>query len=280
MRILWWLLAVVGVSLISILLSEQRALDPLENLSLRITSPLERGLGDVAEPVANFFEGIINRGELVDENQRLRDEVARLQAEIAELRDAEHEAEELKALLGVKEARSEEEFLVAKVIARDPGDAKEAIAIDAGTNDGVQEGMVVVAALPGELGVVAGSLVGTVTRALDNYAWVTLITDPGSAVNALVQESRAPGVVHGDLQRGLLLKMVPQDAKVEPGYLVITSGLGGNFPRALAIGAVTKVRGGTQELFKQATVEPAVRLSRLETVLVITSFLPARLESP
>lgn len=285
MRILWWLLATVGLSLIAILLSQQRALDPLENLSLRITSPLERGLDDIARPVANFFQGIIDRGQLVEENQRLRGDLARLQAELAKLRDAQQQAEELKALLEVKQARPEEEFLVANVVARDPGDLKEAIAIDRGAKDGIEEGMVVVAAVPEELparpgGLAAGTLVGTVTRALDDYAWVTLITDASSVVNALVQDSKAPGIVKGDLQRGLRLDLVPQEARLEPGYLVTTSGLGGNFPRALAIGTVTKVRGGPQELFQQATVEPALDLSRLETVLVMASFLPARLQSP
>ncbi|MFB3093684.1 MAG: hypothetical protein ACE1ZN_04685, partial [Dehalococcoidia bacterium] len=81
MRLLWWTLAVVSVSLFSILLSENRTLDPLQNLSLTIAAPMENGLRDVADPVSDFFRGIFNRGDLVRENERLREELERLQTE-------------------------------------------------------------------------------------------------------------------------------------------------------------------------------------------------------
>jgi rod shape-determining protein MreC len=76
------------------------------------------------------------------------------------------------------------------------------------------------------------------------------------------------------------MDLIPQDAEVKPGNTVATSGLGGNFPQALLIGQVTSVQGEPQDVFKTAEVKPAASLSRLENVLVLTSFKAARLTSP
>ncbi len=272
MRWLWWLPTVIGVGLISIVLSQQRALDPLQNLSLRITSPLEGGLRDLAEPIADFFTGAFDRGDLVRENRRLRAEIEELRAELARRQDAERRYEELLGLLEVKQGRPQDTLVVANIIAQDPSPLQRALAIDRGTSDGVEEGMVVLAQ--------GGSLVGTVSRAYDDFAWVTLITDPDSAVNAQVQGVNAKGVVSGDLRRGLVLEMVSSTTPLEPGLLVTSSGLGGNYPPTLLIGTIEAVEGRPQALFQTAALAPAVDLSRLETVLVLTSFLPTRRMPP
>ena len=130
MRLLWWTLAVMSVSLFSILLSENRTLDPLQNLSLTIAAPMENGLRDVADPVSDFFRGIFNRGDLVRENERLREELERLQTETAATEDAQRRLQELEEALGVKENRPDDVFVVADVIAQDPSGFKRALAID------------------------------------------------------------------------------------------------------------------------------------------------------
>lgn len=278
MRLLWWTLAVVSVSLLSIVLSENRNLDPVQNLSLTVVAPLEDGLREIADPIADFFEGAFNRGELVRENERLRQELERLQSELAGSEDAQRQVEELKAALGVKESRAEEEIVVADIIAQDPSGLKRALAIDRGSKDGLDEGMVVLSR--------SGSLVGTISRVYDDFAWLRLITDPNSAVNVVVlsesgeEGSGARGVAAGDLRGSLSLEMLPADAQIAEGDLVTTSGLGGNYPRALLLGSVKSVEEKPQAILKRATVEPAADLSALDTVLVIASFLPARLAGP
>ena len=169
----------------------------------------------------------------------------------------------------MQEGRPDDQFLVARVIAKDPSNLKERIAIDRGSDDGVAEGMVVMSA--------ANSLIGVVSSALDDFAWVTLITDPNSSVNAMVMESRTQGVVSGTLHNGLRMELLPQETEVEPGSTVATSGLGGNFPDALLIGEVVSVQGSPQDIFQKAEVQPAADLARLENVLVLISFQPARL---
>jgi rod shape-determining protein MreC len=278
MRLHWWTLGVVGVSLLSIVLSENRTLDPVQNLSLTIAAPPENGLQELADPIADFFDGLFNRGDLKRENERLRQEVEGLQAQIAAAEDAKRRAQELEEALGVKENRPDDEFVMADIIAQDPSGVKRALAIDRGSEDGLDEGMVVLSK--------SGSLVGTVSRVYKDFAWLRLITDPNSAVNAVVLadgnegNSEARGVAAGDLDGNLSLEMIPAEAQINEGDMVTTSGLGANYPRALLLGSVRSVEDRPQALFKKATVEPAADLSALDTVMVIVSFLPARLSGP
>ncbi len=274
MRLLWCTLAGVSVSLTSIILSENRTLDPVQNLSLTITAPLENGLRDLAEPVSNFFQGLFNRGDLVRENERLRQELERLQAQAAATEDTERRLQDLKEALGFKESRPDDEFVIADVIAQDPSGFKRALAIDRGSADGLDEGMVVLSK--------SGSLIGTISLVYDEFAWLRLLSDPSSAVNIAVlsgdEEGSEPrGVATGDLRTGLSLDLLPTGAQIAEGDLVTTSGLGGNYPPDLLLGSINSVEEKPQALTKRATLEPAADLSSLDTVLIIINFRPARL---
>lgn len=313
MRLGWWLATVIGVSLFTIVLSEQQALDPVHNMSLTVMAPMSSGLRDAARPVDDVLKGITDRGDLVRENRELREQNEQLQNDLAARQDAEQRVRDLETALGVKQGRPEEQLLAANVIAEDTSGLKQLIAIDRGLSDGVDEGMVVISG--------AGSLVGTVSRAYDEFAWVRLITDPESAVNAQVipgEPSPSPaaptstpappeptpgpstpagaptaspaaptptppppepvrGVAEGDLRRGVVLDLLPPDTVLAQGSLVTTSGLGGNYPRALLIGSVEGLEQRPQSPFTKATLEPAADLSTLDTVLVLISFQPARL---
>ena len=279
MRLLPWTLAVIVLSLISITLSESRTLDPVQNLSLTVTAPIENVLRDAADPTAHFFDGLFDRGDIARENQRLREELEALQADLAAGQDAQQRVRELEEALGVKEGRPEDEFVVADVIAREPSPLKRQLAINRGSRDGLDEGMVVLSR--------AGSLIGTISRVYDDFAWVRLVTDPNSAINATVlaedageDEPGARGVVTGDLRPNLSLGMLPPDSAIAEGDLVTTSGLGGNYPRALLLGTVTSVENRPQATFVTGVVQPAADLSSLDTVLIISNFLPARLAGP
>ncbi len=313
MRLIWWAASVFGISLISIFLSHQHALDPIENLSLTVTAPAEAGLRDIASPINDIIDGITDRGELTRENERLREENEALKAQLAEQQEIEQLLDEFKDALGIKQSRPEDVLLAANVIAQDPGGLKRQIAINRGLTDGVDEGMAVLSQ--------QGSLIGTVSRAYQDFAWVRLVTDPDSVVNAQVNltatqpadaaspqvftpdapESPTPtpapnvsqdpsptpappdpfvrGVAVGDLRSGIVLDL-PSDAAVEEGSLVLTSGLGGNYPRALLIGTIESVDSRPQSPFTRTTLAPAADLSVLDTVLILISFKPARLEGP
>ena len=316
MRLVWWLAAVTVISLVGIVFSERRALDPVQNLSLTATTPLASRLRNAARPVDDFFKGITDRGDIVRENKDLRDQIEKLQNAVASQQNAEQRVRELEDALKVKQARPEDQLLVANVMSEDTSGLKRMIAIDRGSKDGLDEGMVVLSR--------SGSLVGTVSRAFNDFSWVQLVTDPDSSVNAQVipgaaqpqagaptptpdvtttpaaptpappTSSPAPtgappprsptpvptpvrGVAEGDLKHELILDLLPPDTSLAEGSLVTTSGLGGNYPRELLIGSVQGVEQRPQSPFTKATLKPAANLSTLDTVLVLLSFKPARL---
>jgi rod shape-determining protein MreC len=308
MRLIWWLATVVAVSLVSIFLSQHHATDPAHNLTLTISAPFEDLLYDAVHPIDNIYEGIADRGNLVRQNEDLRAQVEKLQAELASREDNAQRIAALEDALGVKTNRPDDKLLAANVVAQDPSGQKRLIAIDRGTGDGVEEGMVILSR--------SGSLVGTVATVYKDYAWVRLITDPDSAVNAQVDVSPAEsgtntgvltgpsatpgaaatpsptpgpgfhestsvrGVADGDLRQGIILDLLPPDANIPKDTLVLTSGLGGNYPPGILIGSIKDIEQRPQAAFKKATLEPATQLSSLETVLVLVSFKPARLETP
>ncbi|MGH8246319.1 MAG: rod shape-determining protein MreC, partial [Gammaproteobacteria bacterium] len=93
-------------------------------------------------------------------------------------------------------------------------------------------------------------------------------------------EAPIRGVVDGDLSEGLIFDLLPPGAALTTDSLVLTSGLGGNFPRALLIGSIKELEQRPQSPFTRAVLEPAADLSSLDTVLVLISFKPERLTEP
>jgi rod shape-determining protein MreC len=258
---------IVAVSALLFLAASRIALfQPVEDSVLTVAEPIESALRRASRPIADVVNNITDIDRLRDENQALREENERLLQQIARLREVETENQQLRGLLELREERPGDTFLPATVFARDPNSLTQAIAIDRGRADGVQEGMVVLTE--------QGSLVGTVTRALSDVAWVTLITDPTSAVSAVIQGSRAQGVVVGAADGTLTMEFVERTADVKEGDLVLTSGVGGRHPRGEVIGEVVDVDEAAQELFQAVRVQPLADFSRLERVVVLTSFLP------
>ena len=104
-----------------------------------------------------------------------------------------------------------------------------------------------------------------------------LITDPSSAVNARLQASRDEGVVVGRQGGGLELQYLSQQAELNPGDVVLTSGLSGRVPAGIVLGTISAVQRLDYEVLQKAIVTPGVDFNRLEIVLVITNFQPVNL---
>jgi rod shape-determining protein MreC len=155
------------------------------------------------------------------------------------------------------------------VIGSDPSPFAKYVIINRGSDDGLRRGMPVVT---------AQGLVGRITAITANAGRVQLITDPASSVNVSLEGSGAQAVLNGSLTGELTLDMIPQSAEVQVGELVLTSGLGGNYPPDLLVGQVTSVRSKETDLFQSAAVQPIVDFSRLEILLVIVNFQPIDIE--
>jgi rod shape-determining protein MreC len=259
----------MATGLVLIALSGIGLTRPFEDASFKLLSPLESLLRSIASPLANVVTNYGDVKDLTSENELLRSDNERLNAEIARLREDATQRQQLERLLDVKNSLKDQTFVTAQVFARDPSNLRQVIAIGRGKGDGIKVGMPVVTE--------GSTLVGTVTKVEEDYAWVTLVTDVNSGVSALVQESRAAGVVSGGYNRRLSMDFVSQGAPVKEGDTVLSSGLGGSYPPGLVIGRVTGVGGERQDIFRKVTVEPLASLSKLENVLVMTSFVPKKL---
>jgi len=228
----------------------------------RAVVTLQTGVAVVLGETAGAVDTVRRAGELRAENRALRDQVERLQAEIVQLRELELENQELRQLAGLRAQPLSNELIPARVVGRDPLPFSQMITIDVGAEHGVREDLPVVT---------WRGLIGRVIDLQPTTARVLLITDASSSVAVRVQDpdSRATGVVRGRNDALLLLQYVGQQAPLDTGDLLITSGLGGGFPPGLPVGKVVQVRKRDQDLFQEALVEPTARLGPLEHVYVL-----------
>jgi len=211
--------------------------------------------------------------QLVQENERLRAENDRLAQDAVRAPELQRENDELRDLLGLRRAGAPWQWLPGRVIASDPSNLVRSIDVEVPTTDGLVENMTVMT---------ARGLVGKITKLGRNAVRVLLVTDSTSSVNAMVQRSRARGVVYG--VRGapgtsqMVMRYIPQGEEIKAGDRIVTSGLGGIFPEGIAIGQVAEVRQSATDMFQEATIDPFVDFGRLEMVLVITNHRPVKLD--
>ncbi len=202
---------------------------------------------------------------LRQQNLELQADVARLQSQVVDLQQRVTETNVLSALVNFARANPEYAYKAATVIGRDPSPFLRYVIINAGSNDGIRAGMPVVT---------DQGLAGRVDAVIAEAARVQLITDPSSAVNIRLQASNTDAILVGSVTGDLSLDMISQDANVEVGDVVLTSGLGGDYPPNLLVGQVVSIRKLATELFQQAAIQPNVDFNRLQYVLIITNFKP------
>jgi rod shape-determining protein MreC len=171
----------------------------------------------------------------------------------------------LSALVDFERANPEYSYKAAAVIGRDPSPFLRYVIINVGSNEGILPGMPVVT----EKG-----LVGRVDAVISEAARVQLVTDAASAINVRIQASNTEAMLVGSITGDLSLDMIPQDATVQVGDVVLTSGLGGNYPANLLVGQVVSVKRQQSELFQQAAIQPNVDYNLLQFILVIANFKP------
>lgn len=216
----------------------------------------------------DFFTAPRDMASLRQQNTELQNDVAELQAQVIQLQQQVGETQVLAALVDFAQARTENTYKGAAVIGRDPSPFLHYVIINVGSNDGILRGMPVVT---------DQGLVGRVDAVIADAARVQLITDPASSVNVRLQNAEEEGTLVGSVTGDVILELIPQDANVEAGDLVLTSGLGGGYPPDLIVGQVVNIRSRDFDLFQRATVQPVVDFNRLQIVLVIVNFKPVNI---
>jgi rod shape-determining protein MreC len=257
-------LALVSVGLV--VFGQTPWFEPVRNALIWPLSVIQRSVSTAWGNVARAFENNPDAAALQQRVTELEAENDRLNAEIVRLRQNENDLRIVSGLLQYAGSLPDNEYLPANLVGRSTSPFLNFLIFDKGSDNGVQRGMPVVT---------GDGLVGRVVEVTSTACKVLPVTDAESAVAARLLQSREQGVVVGRLGGGLEMQFITQQTRVQPGEVVVTSGLGGAYPPGIIIGSVAAVQQLTYEVQQRAEIVPAVDYNRLETALIITSFEPA-----
>jgi rod shape-determining protein MreC len=216
----------------------------------------------IALPVDFVRDGIGRYANLVgvaDENERLHARIHELEEERLQLREALVAGGRLTRIAEMR-ADFEVPMLPAQLVGSDVSPFFRSVLVDRGRGQGVRSGMPVIS---------EEGLVGLVTATSERSARTTLLLDRQTAIDGTVQRSRTRGIVRGQGTDTALFEFVAREADVEPGDVVITSGLDGVYPKGIRVGIVSAVSEAGSGLLRTATLAPAVDFGRLEQAFVI-----------
>ena len=266
-----WFAGFTIASLLMLLASSTDPARTLQAVTARALDPVRQTLSGIGTGVAGLFGAIGDIDRLRGENEDLRVALAGAEQRIAELTEAARENEELRQLLGITEALEMELFPV-RVIGRDPSNFAWEVRIDAGAEDGLAEGMPVVANADG-----AGALAGTVVGVTEDTARVRFLVDTRSVVIAVDQDTRALGEVRGQPGGQLVMTGIPITEGIAIGGTIVSAGLtfgseASRYPGGLLIGTVQAVEEDANALTQTAFVRPAFDAASAERLLVVLDF--------
>lgn len=233
-----------------------------------ITAPLQKLSSTISGAATGFLGEFMNAGENAKENEELRAQIADLREELVDFERYKTENEQLKEMIGLKEANEDFEMTNASVIARDPSDRFGSFQIDKGSIHGVSFHDPVIS---------SDGLIGYISEVNATTARVTTILSPELNVGAYSVHTNETGVVTGDAalsQEGhCKLEYLLRETAIAKGDLIVTTGVSGIFPQDLVIGTVEDVQPESSGASVYAVINPAVDISNIKDVFVITDFL-------
>lgn len=233
--------------------------------------PLQSAATTVVTPFARFFSGtglwfsekigfFSNIGELRNENENLSNENLKLKFQLAQSNEIANENKTLRGEIDLMD-RPEFDLEASLVVGQTLSKNRKIIYLDKGSNQGIREGMPII--------VGGGVLIGKINKVHGNSSEAELILDRKNIINAEIQEIETKGIVQGEYGTSAVIDMVPQAAEIETGQTVITSGLGGAYPRGLLVGYVKDVSLSVDQLFQRASLELPIEFKNLRIVWVI-----------
>jgi rod shape-determining protein MreC len=212
--------------------------------------------------VGQFFGGLWRLvGGGPSEKELLRTEVETLRRDLVKVKEIEQENARLSALLDFKKS-TDLQMVPARVVGRSAMAWYRTLVLDRGLSSGVRSGCAVVTS--------AGA-VGRIYEVSGGSSRVMLLTDASSAVDAIVQRTRAQVIVEGNLSARPNLLYLAKGVDAEEGDQIVTSGLDGIYPKGLLLGTLVNLRASPGEIFREAKLEPSVDFGRIEEVLIVLS---------
>jgi rod shape-determining protein MreC len=229
---------------------------------LELAAPVQNVLNASVKSVSDAWYRYLLLVGIENENRNLKKKIDDMKSQLILYQEGYLEAQRLRTLLALED-NNNFNFVTARVIGREQVALSKTILINKGTAHGLNAGQPVMAG-PG--------LVGRVTDASWHAAKVLLLIDETSNIDAIVQRTRVQGIVRGAGSRGCVLKYISKTQDVKEGDIIVSSGIGGVFPKGRMIGQVSHVDRQESGLFWKIYVAPAIDFSKLEEVSVVTSY--------
>ena len=253
------------ILLISAQVNSRSGVPVIESFTFGIFSEAQRGLSGAFLGMRRVWTGYIGLRNLKVENEALKRDLAAAQVAVQEQRALADRTHGLERLLDLREHLNLK-TVAAEIIGAGATPDFRTLTIDKGTRDGVKADMAIIA---------PAGIVGRLVVPSLRSAKVQLLIDRNAAAGAIVERTRAQGVVVGGGDDRLRLEYVSEAFDVIVGDVVVTSGIDGIYPKGFIIGRVEAVEraGGA---YKRITIKPAVDFSSLEEVLVVLTPTPAR----
>jgi len=257
---------VLSLILLSLSIGKGQRWNPVEKLAIEVTAPIQKCFLGTITMVQDVWSNYFYLVGARQENRRLKDQIELLKLENTRYQEVLLTNKRLQDLLKFQE-NINDPLLPAMVTGWDSSGMFKSIIIDKGSREGVAVNMAVVS---------SKGVVGRVVSVAPNYSQVLLVTDRNSAVDGLVQRSRGRGMVKGTGSDDCYFDYVIKTCELQEGDTIVTSGLGGVFPKGLHLGRVEHVVDSPSKLFKDVRVIPAVNFNKLEEVLVVLTknFIP------
>lgn len=252
------LLIIVFVAILVFIQSKGFLGNTFSNVN-KLTTPFSIFFSDISHQTADTFSGIFNLSKLQTENAEIKDTNNRLQAEVAQLQEAKKENDKLRADLKFVSSANYS-YEAAEITVTEPSNLRSVLMINKGKKDGITSGMAVIS---------EGFMIGKIFEVSDSNSKVMLITDPSSAIPVTLQQANTNGLAKGQIGTGIAMEKIPQGEQLKEGDTVITSGLGGEVPKGLILGYITRIEKQDNSLFVTADIRPAANLHSLSRVIVI-----------
>jgi rod shape-determining protein MreC len=253
------LLLLFALVLMSLRAKQKGGVEFFDALLMEICSPFQKAATFVVKTIQGATRQYVFLINLEKENRVLKQKIAELQEENHRMKEMKLTNERMRQLLKFREQNSPS-MIGAEVIGQDPSSWFKSVTIDKGEGDGVKKGMAVVSPT---------GVIGQVLKTAPHYATVLLVTDYNSAIDCIVQRTRAKAIVEGVGENRCQLKYLLRADEAAVGDVVVTSGLGGNFPKGLMVGEIKKIDKRGHGVFQYAELVPSVDLTQLEEVFVI-----------
>lgn len=228
-------------------------------------NPVQKVFYSMNRGVKNFVDFFLNFSDVREENKALTKENNKLKNELVELSDSQEELERLRGLLDFKDSRSEYDYIGTKIIGYSGESILEGFIVDRGTKDGVQKGMVVIS---------DEGLVGQVSAVGTNWSIIQSIVNENISVAVMAESTREnTGILKGYKDRNnsnyAIVSNLPMSSEIKEGDVILTSGLGGVYPKEIRVGEVISVEDDKINVMKSAIVKPYVDFNKLEDLLII-----------